>query len=445
MTQQQMNNTAQKQKLKKYLVFVVMFLAFGGCIWLIFAPSQKDKESQEQSAGFNADIPDPKDAGMIDDKKTAYEQEQLRQKQEEKMRSLQDYSFMLDSPDKNQDDHQGQVTINPIHTEPEKSYTGQSYGSGSYTGYSNRKGNSFESSNAAYMDINRTLGSFYEDPKEDSEVELLREELELLKIAMAEQQEVSTSVDDQLALLEKSYELAAKYMPGNQGETGTTQKSDVENSASGKKTEVVPVSQVKKQVVSLLQQPMSDLEFVRQFSQPRNMEFNTVGAEEVSGEKNTINAVVHDDQTLINGQSVKLRMTEAMRAGRYIIPKNTILTGTSKISGERLEILISSIEYEGNIIPVSLQAYDSDGQHGIYIPGSMEMNAIKEIAGNMGQNMGSSITITQQGQSAGEQLLTDLGRGAIQGTSQYISKKAREIKVMLKAGYRIFLLPSDNK
>lgn len=444
MTQQQKDNAAGKQKLKKYLVFAVMFLAFGGCMWLIFAPSASEKEAQEQGVGFNADIPAPKDAGMIDDKKTAYEQEQVRQKQEEKMRSLQDYSFMLDSPDSSREEYGGQVSIDPVDMEPEPTTT-RSYGSGSYSGYSGRSGNSFESSNTAYRDINRTLGSFYEEPKEDPEKEQLKEELEQLKEAMAQQQPVSTSVDDQLALLEKSYELAAKYMPGNKdGTNTTTERTETDSGASGKKTEVAPVSQVRKQVVSSLQQPMSDLEFVKQFSRQRNIEFHTVGAEDVSGDKNTINAVVHGDQTLINGQGVKLRMTEPMRAGRYTIPKNTILTGVGKISGERLEILISSIEYEGNIIPVSLQAYDSDGQHGIYIPGSMEMNAVKEIAGNMGQNMGSSITITQQGQSAGEQLLTDLGRGAIQGTSQYIAKKAREIKVALKAGYRIFLLPGDS-
>lgn len=440
---QKKDNAIGKQKLKKYLVFAVMFLAFGGCMWLIFAPSESDKEAQQQGVGFNADIPDPKDAGIIDDKKTAYEQEQVRQKQEEKMRSLQDYSFMLDSPESNQDDYQEHVSIDAVNKEPEKTPTAQSYGSVGNSSYS-RRGNSFESSNAAYRDINRTLGSFYEEPKEDPEKEQLKEELEQLKAAMAQQQQVSTSVDDQLALLEKSYELAARYMPGGQEGAASTGKTNTENSSSGKKTEVVPVTQVKQQVVSSLRQPMSDLEFVKQYSQPRNRDFHTVDAEDLSSEKNTISAVVHGDQTLVNGQSVKLRMTEEMRAGRHVIPKNTILTGVGKISGERLGIEISSIEYEGNIIPVSLQAYDSDGQHGIYIPGSMEMNAVKEIAGNMGQNMGSSITITQQGQSAGQQLLTDLGRGAIQGTSQYIAKKAREVKVTLKAGYRIFLLPSAN-
>jgi conjugative transposon TraM protein len=293
------------------------------------------------------------------------------------------------------------------------------------------------------MDINRTLENFYEKPGEDPEKEELREEIERLKAAMAGQPVVSTpTYDDQLALLEKSYELAAKYIPAGQGISGSSENNTEENRKPERKTEVVPVSHIEEPVVSSLGQPVSDLEFVKQFSRERNLDFTTVPGKELSAGKNTINAVIHGDQTLVNGRSVVLRTTEAMRAGKRFIPRNTVLTGSGKISGERLEIMISSIELEGNIIPVSMRAYDTDGQPGIYIPGSMEMTAVKEIAGNMGQNLGSTINISQQ--NAGQQLLTDIGRGAIQGTSQYISKKTREVKITLKAGYRIFLLSGDS-
>ena len=52
--------------------------------------------------------------------------------------------------------------------------------------------------------------------------------------------------------------------------------------------------------------------------------------------------------------------------------------------------------------------------------------------------LGGSITITDD---AGSQLLSDLGRSAIQGVSQYVSKKMRSVKVTLKAGYSVLLLP----
>jgi hypothetical protein len=57
----------------------------------------------------------------------------------------------------------------------------------------------------------------------------------------------------------------------------------------------------------------------------------------------------------------------------------------------------------------------------------------------MGTSMGSSITITD---NAGSQLLADLGRSIVQGASQYAGKKMRVVRVTLKAGHRVLLLPS---
>ena len=48
-------------------------------------------------------------------------------------------------------------------------------------------------------------------------------------------------------------------------------------------------------------------------------------------------------------------------------------------------------------------------------------------------------TSHQEGCNAGAQLASDLGKGLIQGTSQYIAKKMRTVKVHLKAGYRVML------
>ena len=48
----------QKQKIRKYLVFTGMFLLFLGCMWLIFAPSEKDRQEAERKTGFNAELPE---------------------------------------------------------------------------------------------------------------------------------------------------------------------------------------------------------------------------------------------------------------------------------------------------------------------------------------------------------------------------------------------------
>ncbi len=84
----------------------------------------------------------------------------------------------------------------------------------------------------------------------------------------------------------------------------------------------------------------------------------------------------------------------------------------------------------------SLEVYDLDGQQGILVPGSLEYDAAREIAANMGTSMNSSINISTD---AGAQIASDLGKGVIQGVSQYISKRMRTVKITLKAGHRVLL------
>ena len=237
-----------------------------------------------------------------------------------------------------------------------------------------------------------------------------------------------------------SFELAAKYMGGqNGGKPEPVQAAgpySVQQTAKNGKNRAAPVRQVAHQVVSSLSQPMSNGEFVASFSQERNRSFNTaIGGTAVS-DKNTISVCINGAQSITDGQAVKLRLLEPMAVADRIIPRNAVVVGSAKIQGERLDIAVTSLEYDGTIIPVELVVYDTDGQSGIFIPNSMEMNAVREVAANMGGSLGSSINIST---NAGAQLASDLGKGLIQGTSQYIAKKMRTVKVHLKAGYKVML------
>ena len=95
---------------------------------------------------------------------------------------------------------------------------------------------------------------------------------------------------------------------------------------------------------------------------------------------------------------------------------------------------------DGNIIPVDITAYDLDGQQGLYVPNSPEMNAVSEIAANMSQTAGTSIMMTR---SAGQQVAGDLSRGVVQGVSGYFTKKIRTPKVTVKAGHQVFLVSKN--
>lgn len=419
-----------------------MFLLFAGSMWLIFAPSEK--EGQKQTKGFNTEVPDPTAAELIGDKKKAYEKEMMEEKEQERSRAMQSLSSMF-----------GEMTGGQPKQSSEElalktDLSERDNGFGSRTAAPQ---DGFHASASAYQDINRTLGSFYEAPREDPEKEELRARLAELENRMSsEQHSPAITVNDQMALLEKSYQLAAKYMPsgGGQSSSNMALASDGETASEGKavvttrngKAVAFPVSPVSEQVVSALAQPMSDSTFRSEYVKERNYIFHTAIGTAPLTEKNTISACVHTRQTVTDGQTVRFRLLEPMLVSGKEIPRNTSVVGVAKIQGERLNILISSLEYHGNIIPVELAVYDTDGQAGIFIPGSMERSAAKEIVAGMGTSAGSSMNFST---NAGAQLADDLGKGLIQGTSQYFSKKMRTVKVHLKAGYKVLLYQPDNK
>lgn len=227
----------QKQKIRKYLVFTGMFLLFLGCMWLIFAPSEKDRQEAERKTGFNAELPDPKGTGIEADKMAAYEQADMIRRQEEKKRTLADFSALTD----------GHRQDNVPKTEPAQDIASENE-SRAYNSGGNGRTGAFASSASAYNDINATLGSFYESPEEDPEKEALKAEVEQLRQAAAAQT-AGPSYEEQVALLEKSYELAAKYMPSG-GSTGTADSQETESPSRERKAKAVPVGLVSSPVVS---------------------------------------------------------------------------------------------------------------------------------------------------------------------------------------------------
>lgn len=399
----------QVQQRRKMIVFPLMFLAFAGCMYLIFAPAEKEDVNVESVGGFNADIPLPAEDGIIADKQAAYEQAMMNRKRKEKIQSLLDFGFTTEE--------EAGETKPEIDLIPEEEDVQPRRAGGA-------------SSANAYRDINHQLSTFYETPVVDEEKEDLKRQVAELTDRLQQQQNATPTADDQMALLEKSYELAARYMNG-----GQVAQVPVTGSIE-RKPDAVAVQAVRETTVSGLQQPMSDADFIRAYSQPRNYGFNTAVGTGYAMGKNTVAACIHQDQTLTDGQAVKLRLLEPMQAGNIVVPKNTLVAGTAKVQGERLDILVSSIEYAGNIIPVELAVFDTDGQKGLSVPSSMEQEAFNEAMANIGSGLGTSISFAQ---SAGQQVAMDVTRGLLQGTSGYLAKKFRTVKVKLKAGYKVML------
>jgi conjugative transposon TraM protein len=428
----------EMQKRKKMVVMPLFVLIFGAAMWLIFAPSGKDKEKEAQQAGLNVELPMPKDDGLVSDKRDAYEREAMQQKEQDRMRNLQDFSYQLSEAEEKAKVEVPQSV--DYYEAPSRAAVGN---------VSSQRAAAMQPSTAAYQDINKQLGEWYEQPKADEQSQsALEGRMQELERKLAEAEDAKRMEDEQLAMIEKTYQLAAKYtpqtagqvMPDGQPATQSASATTAAGSSAGQSGKVVaqPVKQVRQNVVSLLAAPISNDEFISAYSQPRNMGFITAAGNEGVQDKNSIRACVYQTVTLTSGKELQIRLLEPMQAGDMLIPANSVVTGTCRIGGERMEVTINSIQYADNIIPVEILVYDTDGQQGISVPGSDEIKAAKEVAATLANSAGTSIMISD---NAGSQLAADMGKGLIQGASQYVSKKMSVVKVTVKANYRLLLLP----
>jgi len=405
------------ERLKKPLIFGLMGIVFIGCMYLIFKPSSDKKETE--NIGLNESVPQASVEVMQSAKQKAYEQEMLEQKEEEKRHALVTLSDYWNSKEK-------EAASEEMPEQQENDSNGTP-----------RYGNSALNS---YRNTQSTLSSFYHD--DNSETEGLRKQVDELKEKLAEREvPKSVTVTDQLALMEKSYQMASKYFPSgtNRGQSVNIDSTVVRNSASNSQKEYfVAFSPTSKKAVSTLSGQSSDSIFLNDWSQSRNSDFYTAGSvKQVVETKNRVKACIEKTQTIIGESAVRLRLLEPAQTSNRTIPKGTIVTAIGKFQGGRLQLKVTSIELDGNIIPVDIIIYDIDGQQGLYVPYSPEMNALTEMVGNMSQTSGTSVMLTQ---SAGQQVAADLSRGVVQGVSGYFSKKIKTTKVTLKAGYQVFLV-----
>lgn len=409
----------EKRKRARYFIYPIFFLIFAACIWLIFSPSEKERAEEEKGKGFNTEIPSPQQQQMEGNKMTAYQQEELAKKDKQRKGTFQKMASLFGKA-KNDTVHLPDRMVE-LPDEPQVKLTGGSQ-------------SMVRSSANAYLNMNHTLDNFYTRTDDSEKKELLRRIEELEREQKIQKEPEESTMEEKMALMEKSYELAARY---NGKQTATVSPVKDER----KRTAVKPVKQVQQQVVSSLAQPMSDEEFISGFMGDRNIGFNTPIGKTLTSDRNTIPACVHGTQTVSDGQALRLRLLEPMVVDDRYIPKGTVLVGGTRIQGERLDIVINAVEYKGSVIPVELEVYDADGQQGILIPNSMEYDAVREIAANMETSMNSSINISTD---AGAQIASDLGKGVIQGVSGYISKKMRTVKITLKAGHKLLLHSPEN-
>ena len=405
----------QQKQLRKALVFGGLGLLCALSLWFIFAPSDKDKAAEQE--GLNKDIPEATVRQLTDNKLKSYELGDKSASESETQAEIGRLSdYFAEEPASL--DAQGQPSSTKI-----------------------------EGSLQRYEENKRLLSSFYATDPNAEERDALRAENEGLREALRKKEsEEDDEEEKQLRLMERSYQMASKYLPKGgelpakaflRAEERPIVDPEAESTPQEPRMEVLAEP---KHIVSSLAQPMADSTFMQEYgSKERHLGFHSALAQPSSVQRNTLPMVVDHTTTLREGNYVALRLLESAHIGELRIPRQSLLIAQAKLGGNRLQLLVKSIEIGGRIIPVKLSAYDLDGQEGIYIPGAEQVSALKEVGANIGGSVGTSFTFAS---SAKDQIISEAARGVMQGASQLLQKKLRTLQVTLKGGYRLFLVSS---
>jgi len=405
----------QQEQLRKGLVFGGLGLICALSLWFIFAPSDKDKAAEQE--GLNKDIPEATVRQLTDNKLKSYE---------------------LGDKSASESETQAEIgRLSDYFTEEPASLEAQGQSSST----------KIEGSLQRYEENKRLLSSFYATDPNAEERDALRAENEDLREALRKKEsEEDDEEEKQLRLMERSYQMASKYLPKGgelpakaflRAEERTIVEPEAESALQEPRMEVLAVP---KHMVSSLAQPMADSTFMQEYgSKERHLGFHAALAQPSSVQRNTLPVVVDHTTILREGDYVALRLLESVHIGELRIPRQSLLIAQAKLGGNRLHLLVKSLEIGGRIIPVKLSAYDLDGQEGIYIPGAEQVSALKEMGANIGGSVGTSFTFAS---SAKDQIISEAARGVMQGASQLLQKKLRTLQVTLKGGYRLFLVSS---
>ena len=375
---------------------VLLFTAILGCIffvvlWFIFRPAPV--KPQEGAAGINTSVPDGKAQATVGDKRKAAEQLRSEEQQQRRMMTLGDNSFSL-LDDGLKPAEEPVPADNPALRAAE-----------------------------ANRVMQRQMQGFYAAPQRNAEVEALKEQV----AALQSQLDAERQQPDPLELAEEQYKLARKYLGG--GTAADEEAGPPKQRRDSRLSVMRPVREGEVEASTL--DPRAD------FTVERNLGFLTAAGRVAHADIPTVRACVAQTQIIRAGSTVQLRLLEAVRIDDTVIPRNTPLYGLATISGMRLQVTVSSVEYGGRIFAVEAVAYDLDGQPGLNVPNSRERTALKEALASVGQTAGTSVNVTR---SAGQQVLSELARGGLQASSQYVAEKLREVKITLKANHQLLLI-----
>ncbi len=391
----------QKEKLKKWLIYVIAILVGVAFLVLMFSGGNGGGNTEGGKDGFNKDLPVAEDKEHLSKERTyAEEKDKWGFEPVEEETEFGDELFAPKEemtptivPSKN-----SKNTISIFSQEDIEN---------------DRK------------EANKLLEDMLAKEKEEEERKRKKEEDEERK-AEEEQQRQVAKIDSITKMAQEQVKLAMQMLNPTVQSPTDNQKSDEDRPNA---TVAMPVKRQGNNMVSTLK---------------RGGFYGTESSGDGAVERTSIRARIYGEHIIRSGQNVRMKIDEPLQVGNFIIRRGSLIVGTATIGVDRVLINVQSIEQNGVVVPVAMHVYDTDGMLGLFVPGSMENEAVKEVAGEITQSVGNSASQQASSyinnQSAVEQIKADALRGTLAGVTKYATRKLQETKVTLPDGHKVLLM-----
>ena len=407
--------TPDNSKLKQWLVMAIIVCVFLGALYMILRPYLV-KDNKDGNGQLITEVPDADIAKLPEDKLSAYKGTGLVDLGEEKVDpQLQRIYDEMDSSDDRQ------------------------YASSREDEYDPYDDEGYQSSQEMYAQFAREQEERDRMARLESQVADLEREKQELADERKYLTELGEIKDRQIAvndIYSNAYRRAtAETEPAP--EPPKDPNAPVSFDAVGAKT-------VDPSVVSTLSQSGRDASSQQAHEALLQNRFTTsVGSlRSETIVKNTMRAIIDETKTIKLGDEVKMRLMEDIQIGTLVVPKGTIVVAKSNLAGNRLQLKVSSIEYRGRIVGVTLSAFDLNGQEGLYVPVTAEAMGLKALGEGLAETATGGISIQQSGK---DQILANVSNGLIRAGGNYLRSKAGDVKIKIKAGYQLYLYDTSQE
>ena len=400
-----------KDKLKQWLVMAIIAVIFVGALYMILRP-YLNKEDKGGNGQLITNVPDADVAKLPEDKLSAYKGSDLVSLDEEQVDPR--LQRLYDEQDNADDSIEYANSRNPRREE-----------------YDPYEDEGYQSSQEMYAQFAREQ----EEQDRMARLESQVADLEREKQELADERKYLTElgeIQDRQIALNDIYSNAYRRATAEPApEPPKDPNAPISFDAVGAKT-------IDPSVVSTLSQSGRDASSQQAHEALLQTRFPTsVGSlrsEAVA--KNTMRAIIDETKTIKLGDDVKMRLMEDIQIGSVMVPKGTIIVAKSNLSGNRLQLKVTSIEYKERIIGIDLSAFDLNGQEGLYVPLSTEAVGLKALGEGLAETATGGISIQQSGK---DQILANVSNGLIRSGGNYLRSKAGEVKIKIKAGYQLYL------